>query len=101
MLHVLSYIIIIIIFIVSKVRWADQQVEKIRRKRGIISTDDIETRAYTDLHFNDPLWNKEWYLVRSSKVERGHFSVIMSSEKYLSFHLSEFFCLYEDTNLRY
>lgn len=76
MLHVLSYIFII--FIVSKVRWADQQVEKIRRKRGIISTDDIETRAYTDLHFNDPLWNKEWYLV-SSKVERGHFSVIMSS----------------------
>lgn len=79
MLHVLSYIIIIIIFIVSKVRWADQQVEKIRRKRGIISTDDIETRAYTDLHFNDPLWNKEWYLVRSSKVERSHLSVIMSS----------------------
>nr|XP_011450807.2 neuroendocrine convertase 1-like isoform X1 [Crassostrea gigas] len=46
----------------GRVRWADQQVEKIRRKRGIISTDDIETRAYTDLHFNDPLWNKEWYL---------------------------------------
>lgn len=75
----LSTIIFIVVLIVSKVRWADQQVEKIRRKRGIISTDDIETRAYTDLHFNDPLWNKEWYLVRSSKVERSHLSVIMSS----------------------
>lgn len=59
----------LLLLLLLKVRWADQQVEKIRRKRGIISTDDIETRAYNDLHFNDPLWNKEWYLVRSQTNE--------------------------------
>ncbi|XP_061173752.1 neuroendocrine convertase 1-like isoform X1 [Saccostrea echinata] len=41
----------------GRVRWADQQVEKIRRKRG-----GVFGNSEASLNFIDPLWNKEWYL---------------------------------------
>jgi hypothetical protein len=37
----------------------EQQVAKSRAKRGA----PMETRSKSKTRFNDPLWDKEWYLV--------------------------------------
>ncbi|ESP05305.1 hypothetical protein LOTGIDRAFT_102960, partial [Lottia gigantea] len=56
----------------SRVEWADQQYTKIRVKRDFLDDDlydgdftakrEAENLIYSKTSFNDPLWEKQWYL---------------------------------------
>lgn len=45
----------------KRVNWVEQQEHKTRSKRGLIDRETFE-RSYHEVKFNDPLWDKEWYL---------------------------------------
>lgn len=52
----------LLLFFLLKVNWVEQQEHKTRTKRGLIDRETFE-RSYHEVKFNDPLWDKEWYLV--------------------------------------
>lgn len=43
----------------ARVLWAEQQVVRVREKRGGDFMTDVDWEA---LRFNDPLWNRQWYI---------------------------------------
>ncbi|KAJ8304953.1 hypothetical protein KUTeg_018536 [Tegillarca granosa] len=47
----------------ERVEWVEQQIAKPRSKRGFLGDKRDIDLAYRSVSFNDPYWDKEWYLI--------------------------------------
>ena len=68
-----------LLFLVLKIEWIQEQVPKIRKKRDFVSYDwnnHVESKPY-----NDPMWDKLWYLNPKNKHYQNSMRVKEAWEK--------------------
>lgn len=64
-------------YVFVQVIWVEQQIAKIRAKRDVYVYRGTPNKGPDgDVEFNDPDWEKEWYIV-------GTFSVYIEQQQYI------------------
>lgn len=59
----------------------EQQIAKPRTKRGFLGDKRDIDLAYRSVNFNDPYWDKEWYLVRYRLEKEKPFASLQTCYK--------------------
>lgn len=80
----------------ERVEWVEQQIAKPRSKRGFLGDKRDIDLAYRSVSFNDPYWDKEWYLQDEKRATTSGGRPNRTPDTRLKFDLSVIPCWHKN-----